>query len=199
MSGLTSRFSVLSNPFLLGGSITASYVLLYTAYDKKTRQLSSTNLVDFFLCRRGLDWTLVEANKAISLSGLTILMASFLPQCSAIHKELLGLSMYTLWAHSVYSYYKFYQLDIRKVINDKAMKQLSIALGVLGQLSVSAGYFNQIPFLALSSASTALGLAHFYTMEIDYKYVLQVRPFAYLPFPLGVLVGYYLFVDKLFK
>jgi len=199
MSGLTSRFSVLSNPYLLGGSITASYVLFYTAYDKKTKLLTSTNLVDFFLFRRGVDWTLVEANKAISLSGLTMLLVSFLPQYTAIHKELLELSMYTLWVHSAYSYYKFYQLDVRKVFSDKVMKRLSIALGVLGQLAVSAGYWNQIPFLALSSASTALGLAHFYTMEIDYKYVLQVRPFAYLPFPLGLLVGYHLLVDKLFK
>jgi hypothetical protein len=27
-------------------------------------------------------------------------------------------------------------------------------------------------------------------MEIDYKYVLQVRPFAYLPFPLAAYVIY---------
>ena len=33
-----------------------------------------------------------------------------------------------------------------------------------------------------------LGVSHFYTMEIDFKGVLQVRPYAYLPFPLSAVV-----------
>jgi hypothetical protein len=42
----------------------------------------------------------------------------------------------------------------------------------------------------LALSTTVLGMAHFYTMEIDYKYVLQVRPYALLPFPLAAAVLY---------
>ena len=45
-------------------------------------------------------------------------------------------------------------------------------------------------------ASVTLGILHFYLMEIDYKWNLQVRPYAYLPFPLAALaVGYYAYMQ----
>ena len=40
------------------------------------------------------------------------------------------------------------------------------------------------------------GIAHFYTMEIDYKFNLGVRPYAYLPFPLAAIgLGYMVYLE----
>lgn len=167
-TGINSRFFLISNPYVFSTAITSSYLLFYTAYDKKTKQLTTSNLIDLFFLRRGLDWTLVEINKAISLSGLTILLTSFLPEFNNIHKELYDVSMYTLWIHSIYSYYKFYQLDFRKILNDKAMKQISILLGILGQFSISAGYFDQLSFFTLSLLTTTLGIYAIYIYIYTY-------------------------------
>ena len=50
----------------------------------------------------------------------------------------------------------------------------------------------KLEFKALILSSTLLGLGHFYSMEIDFKGVLQVRPYAYLPFGLAIpVLGYF--------
>ena len=186
----------LNNPYVLSGAITASYFAFYTAYDKKTKTLVFSNLSDLITGKRGLDWSLVEANKALSLSGLTTMMVAFLPECNEMRKDLLWISMVTLWGHSTYSFYKFYNFDIRKVLSDKAMKRASVLLGSAATFSLAAGYFEQFSTAMMAVTTTILSVAHFYTMEIDYKYVLQVRPYAYLPFPLAGIVLYSVYTGR---
>jgi hypothetical protein len=48
------------------------------------------------------------------------------------------------------------------------------------------GALGYIPYNVVVYATVPLGLLHFWTMEIDYKYVLQTRPIAKMNFPLGV-------------
>lgn len=184
------------HPVPFAGSVTASYILFYTAYDKSKKTLVAGNLFDLALARRGWDWTLVELNKAISLSALTVMISSFLPQFVEKKRELLWISMNMLWAHSVYSFYKFYQLDVGKVLNEKWMKKTSVVLGTAGQVVLSLGYFGYIDYNALVLGATTLSIAHFWTMEVDFKYKLQVRPFAYLPFPLAGLALYNFFANN---
>jgi len=85
-----------------------SYICLYTAYSKANKTLEFGLLQDVFLLRKGLDHTLVELNKAISLAGLTLLCIAFLPGLEASRYELLWSAMLQLWVHSVYSTYKYY-------------------------------------------------------------------------------------------
>lgn len=152
------------------------------------------NLVDLFLCRRGLDWSLVEMNKAISLAGLTAFIIAFLPFFEKDSREMIFLSMNLLWAHGIYSVYKFYSFSFKRFQTEKPIKKLSVALAVVGQLVLSGGYFGILAFQTLLYGGIVLGMAHFWTMEVDYKYVLQVRPFAYLPFLLApVAFIYHLF------
>ena len=195
---LTLKFPMrsLNNPYAISGAVTASYFVFYTAYDKGTKKLVFANLYHLVSGFRGLDWSLVEINKAISLSGLTTMLISFLPGLESQKRELLWISMNMLWIHSVYSMYKWYGFNPKKIWKDKTIKQLSIALGSAGQLALSAGYWGFIsePMLVLTSA--ALGIGHFWTMEVDYKYVLQVRPYAYLPFPLAIASLYLYFKNK---
>jgi hypothetical protein len=133
-----------------------------------------------------VDWTLVEINKAISLSAITTMLLSFLPDFQQQSEGLLCTSMVMLWTHSIYSMYKFYGFQLSKVLNDKTIKKISIALGVGGQLAISAGFMKKISSEALVLSATLLGVGHFWTMEVDYKYKLQVRPYAYFPFVLAI-------------
>ena len=176
----------------ISSGVSLSYLLLYTAYDKTKKQLELKNLTDLVTLNRGLDWTLVEINKALSLTGLTTLLLSFLPQFEGEQKDLLFSSIGMLWVHTVYSSYKFYSLSLQRLLKEKTIKKLSVALGVAGQAALIAGFWGYISYPALVLSGVTLGISHFYTMEIDYKGVLQVRPYAYLPFPLGGLVLYYL-------
>ena len=194
---LTSvRRHLTENPLVLSGAVTTSYFLFYTAYDKTKKTLVISNLHDLVAARRGIDWSLVELNKAISLSGLTIMLTSFLPQFTKRSKDLLWISMNMLWAHSIYSMYKFYQFDIRKVFADKWMKRLSVFLGIAGQAALSLGYWGFVDYTTLLVSATTLSIAHFWTMEVDFKYQLQVRPYAYLPFPLAAWSLYNYFAKK---
>merc|ERR1712224_761678 len=68
-----------------------------------------------------------------------------------------------------------------------AVKKISIVLGTLGQLVLSAGYLRYVSTAMLCFGSLGLGVAHFYTMELDFRWILQVRPYALLPFPLTLL------------
>ena len=180
---------------MVSGAVTFSYLAFYTAYDKAESRFIPSLLLDLVLVRKGWDWTLKELNKAISLSGMTVMLMSFLPDTQH-PRDLLWISMNMLWGHSVYSFYKFYQCDLRKVLADKWIKTLSVCLGAAGQLALAAGYWGQIDTNALVLSTTTLSIAHFWTMEVDYKYKLQVRPYAYLPFPLAAWALYRYFTHK---
>ncbi len=188
MAASSSSQRLRMSSYAITGLVTVSYFGLYTGYDKKTKKLKPSNLKDLVTLNRGLDWTLVECNKAISLSGLTVFLAAFMPPFEAQGKELLFQGMSMLWAHTAYSLYKFYGYSLKKLMKEKRVKQISVALGTAGQLALSAGYWGYISKEALVLGSTVLGVSHFYTMEIDYKGVLQVRPSAYLPFVLAIPV-----------
>jgi hypothetical protein len=183
----------LTNPLVLSAGVTATYLAFYTAYDKAHGRLSLSLLEDFLFVRKGWNWTLVEFNKILSLSGLTLLLTSFLP-VKDIHrktsKDLMCISTSMLLAHGVYSFYKFYNFGTSKFFSDKLIKQLSLLLGLSGQIVISVGCFGSISRNTLVAFATTFSLAHFWAMEVDYRYVLQVRPFAYLPFPLGLWIIY---------
>ena len=187
------------SPLLISLSTTSAYFLFYSAYNKTSKSIDFPLLLDVLLCRRGVDWSLKEINKVISLSGLTTLLLTFIPEfdnyCSNT-RDLFFLSMNLLWIHSSYSFYKFYGANLRNVMNEKWMKRLSVWLGSVGQVVLALGYFEKLEWQNVAFLATVLGIGHFYTMEIDFKYQLQVRPFAYLPFPLGVVSLYRYFFPK---
>mmetsp|Transcript_17369 Transcript_17369/g.20854 ORF Transcript_17369/g.20854 Transcript_17369/m.20854 type:complete len:201 (-) Transcript_17369:60-662(-) len=185
----------------LSAIVVCSYFAFYTAYNKKTKALSGSLLLDVLFVRRSLDFTLVELNKAISLAGLTLLCIAF--AVGGVDKEgTIRHAMLMLWIHSIYSIYKYYGskmmpklqrlkgLKLPRLGADgvESMKLTSLIAGTMAQLMLSVTFYciyknHDLSLITpLGLTSVALGTAHFYTMEIDYKGVLQVRPYAFLPF-----------------
>lgn len=74
------------------------------------------------------------------------------------------------------------KMDSQRLV--RTVKKVSVALGVSGQIALTAALFTG-KNTELLLAVTALGLGHFYLMELDNKWRLQVRPYAkcavYLP------------------
>ena len=153
--------------YSLSASVLASYLLLYTGYDKPKKAFAMKNLKDLVTLGRGLDWTLVELNKAISLSGMTTMLISFLPMFKKQSKGLLWTSVLMLWTHTTYSIYKFYGYKLERLLSDKAIKQVSIAFGLAGHLALSAGYWGYISQSALVYSASVLSICHFWTMEVS--------------------------------
>jgi hypothetical protein len=124
------------------------------------------------------------------------MLIAFLPNASfapvwnmQLRSDLLFISMIVLWYHSVYSFYKFYGLSWQQVYDEKIVKQISLLLGSVGQVVISLGYYGYCKWsTVLIPAATFLGVSHFWTMEIDFAYKLQVRPYAYLPLYLAPVV-----------
>jgi hypothetical protein len=86
----------------------ASYLIFYTAYSKTNKTLELELLIKVLTMSEGLEHTLLEMNKAISLAGLTVLALAFCPGFIGVRWELLWHAMVMLWTHSCYSAYQFY-------------------------------------------------------------------------------------------
>ena len=154
------------SPLTIAAGTTGSYIAFYTAYDKGSKKLTTKNLIDYFTLSRGLNWTLTESNKVISLAGLTTFMFAFLPVFKSQARDLTWISMNMLWTHSIYSLYKFYGLSLSKMIKETFMKRLSLLFGATGQFALAAGYWGYIDESLLVSLVTFFGMAHFWTMEV---------------------------------
>jgi hypothetical protein len=198
--------------FLLSCVTFASFLGLYTAFSKTTKKLDFDQLKVVLTASKSVDHTLVELNKAISLNGLTCLALAFCPGFLSLQEGLWWWGMLQLWVHSCYSSYKYYGTNnipllstwpkIQEELKSKkskdnavAVKKLSIIFGAIGQLGVILGVFYYVGPLILLWTGVGFGTLHFYTMEIDYKYVLHVRPWGFLPFalaPIGLV--YYTFL-----
>lgn len=202
---------------LVSVAVFVSYLLFYTAYSKQDKNLQVGLLVKVVTCRDGLDASLVELNKAISLAGLTVLAFAFIlppwlnSEASegaslALQKKMCWHAFVMLELHACYSSIKFYGSKHIPDLSDwkrssfasdmrqkktfmTGVKKLSIILGAAGQIALIVGCFELMHnFMRLTFfLSVALGTAHFYSMEIDFKGKLQVRPFAFLPFPLAAI------------
>jgi len=156
------------------------YFLLYTAYNKKTKSLEWGKL------RRGLI-SLDEINKVLALAGLTLMPFFFVFATSelAVHglystfrhydtKYIPGISKWT----TIIKKGKFERIRILSI----ALSYAAIAISVFSVFSPGQA--------ALPLVGVALGTAHFYTMEIDFRWKLQVRPAGLLAFaaPVAALV-----------
>ena len=175
-----------------------SFVLFYTMYDKTKKRLVVGNLVRLFTLQEGLDKLVVEMNKAISLSGLTVLALTFFPRYKNIRKMLLFSAMIQLWLHAGYSVFRYYGSKKIPVVSaffkmraGDSIKKLSVIFGIIAQVVLSLGYLSYIPYSRLAFFGLAFSNLHFYTMEIDHKYILRVRPYAYIVFPLSLLGALY--------
>lgn len=190
-----------------------AYLCFYTGYDKQSRQLNVKQLLKILLFDNGIDATLVELNKAISLAGLTCLCLSFLiPHCFHMNNSvqyqntLYFHSEIMLIVHSIYSLFKYY--NTKNIPNLKewsehmfwhellhkrsqmiGIKKVSIILGIISQVTLFMGYSHMLTEQFAMFFAILMGTFHFYFMEIDYKFKLQVRPFAFLPLILAAAVG----------
>eukprot|EP00127_Corallochytrium_limacisporum_P005435 Clim_evm4s205 gene=Clim_evmTU4s205 len=203
------------------GGIIASYLLLYTAYSKSAKTLVMDDLWDVLFVRKSVDHTLVQWNKVISLAGLTGLAFVFTPGFDRIcdTASLLTVSSILLQIHAAYSIFKYYGSPnipeiqtFPKAFNEMnakspkerlvAKRKLSIVLGSIGNAML---LLFELGFLTVTQAAglavTAVGVTHFYFMEVDFKDKLQVRPWGYLAFfapAVALIVGPYILAKEAF-
>jgi hypothetical protein len=179
----------------------AFWLSLYTAYDKTSRSLKPSLLLDVFLLRRGTLWSLLELNKALALVALTLLSLAYLPGFTAQRQPLLKLSLGMVVAHSSLSFNTLYGTKLWPKIQRlphvglprlgadgvEAVKLTGIMLGNAATTTLAAGLLGYLSPKQLCFGVLGLGMAHFGAMEIDFRGVLQVRPIAKLSAPLALL------------
>ena len=64
-------------------------------------------------------------------------------------------------------------------------------MGGMALSALIAWFYGYLSLKVCGNIAVVTGTLHFYFMEIDAKYVLHVRPFAYLPFPLCAIALVY--------
>ena len=146
----------------------------------------------------------------MALTSVTLVSIAFLPGFGEyLRFDLLVSAIIHILVHLVYSAYRYYgtpnidyiskfpkilgqltSAEVRK--RGKGIKKMSIILGICATLAVIATLMGWISsFKAACLLCVGLGMSHFYFMEIDTKFELQVRPFALLTFPLAfIALGY---------
>ena len=63
--------------------------------------------------------------------------------------------------------------------------------GAISLDTIIAWYFGYVNIYLVGNIAVLFGTIHFYTMEIDPLFVLHVRPYAYLAFPLSIIALVY--------
>ena len=148
----------------------------------------------------------MELNKVLALSGLVLLALGFCPGVGeALRTSLVIQAQVMLVIHSSYSILKYYggnnipalktwlQLP-RDLTSTSAkaraagVKKVSVIAGSVAQGALGLALIGLLSVMGtLCWLGVGLGTVHFYLMEIDFKWRLGVRPFAYIVFPLVLL------------
>jgi len=183
-------------------AVAVLYLVFYTGYNKLTKKLDIGLLLSVLLGRHGADFTLVELNKVSGLFGITLFALSFIPPFREHQVGLLGNATLALWAHGTFSVLKYYGSSNIPAVNTwlslaagagKPMDIVRVVSAITGStalLVLTIGYWGWVSLIRLSWLGLLLGVVHFITMELNHKWRLSVRPFAYLPFvlvPLAIL------------
>mmetsp|Transcript_55100 Transcript_55100/g.120850 ORF Transcript_55100/g.120850 Transcript_55100/m.120850 type:complete len:213 (+) Transcript_55100:50-688(+) len=199
--------SWINRSLAITGATTASYLVLYTGYSKEKKALDPSLLADVLLARRGPKFSIMEFNKLISLVGISTLMLALCPGMEKEQADLTIHSIITLSVHSLLSSYLFYgkanippvqefpSMPMDLVSKDpkqlgKGLKKLAILAGALCHLTLFKGdsWFGKC---VATYATIDLALLHFTTMEMKHDtsngWSLAVRPYAYLPYALGIV------------
>jgi hypothetical protein len=184
----------------------------YTAYDKQRKVIDPALLLDVVLFRKGLMYAAVEVNKAISLVAILLLGVSQAPQLTARMTDggahLLSYSFWLVVAHSLFSaayfgWQRSPKSDVALLAGATGyvwngptrkrmdlLRMLSIALGLAASLLLLAAMGSALLWSLFLALSSWLALAHFWSMEVDFKLQLQGRPAAYivaLPYLLAII------------
>ena len=178
------------------------YLWLYTGYSKQDQRYDTALIREVLTLEKGLHHTVLELNKIIALAGLTALLCAFFAHADAFVSH----AQYLLLLHAALSTWKYYGdtkfpeissfgsalaewRSTKSKDNAVAVKKASVVLAFLGQIVLAAGHWG---YISLTGAAFALlvlgfGFAHFWTMEVDFKYKLGVRPAGLFPFVLAPL------------
>merc|ERR1712194_514201 len=126
----------------------------------------------------------------MALNGLTTLGLAFIPlwksemhallQCTLLQTVLhVGLSIWVEYGSTKLPNITTWLKNQGMVRN---LKKVSVLLGISAN-TVLLGYIGHyIDWVWTGLLALGLGLAHFYFMEIDFKWIMQVRPYGWAPF-----------------
>ena len=112
--------------------------------------------------------------------------------------------MWQILVHALYSDYQYYGtnkiatisqwlgLDTKPQGAGAFWKKVALVTGALSLTTLGLYVYEYVNYYQAGNMIVICGIIHFYTMEIDPLFVLHVRPFAYLPFPLGAVALAYI-------
>ena len=179
------------------------YLVFYTGFDKKTKSLNFSQLLDVLGFRRSVEFTIKETNKVLALAGLTLIAYSVI----STDRFMLLIAAIELIIHGLYSSYAFYGSNNIPKISDWTIsktakeissrnakerllskRKLSILCSLISSIILETwllGYLDWTPLVINTFLS--LSVIHFYTMEIDFRGKLHVRPFGFLAFVVPIV------------
>lgn len=188
---------------LFCAALIVSILLLYTPYDKATHSLSAEKLYNV-LTFKDMHNSIRELNKVAALAGIGLIAISFIlgplsrmfPEQFAQHlpwRKFVGLSGFALAAaHSAYSLFEFYRLDISRILyssqNPLGFASAAIALLIFLAMALTSngaavkrlGYKRWKSLQTFGYVGLFFAIAHFVITETRPDVGFDVRPYALL-------------------
>ncbi|MEM2137599.1 MAG: ferric reductase-like transmembrane domain-containing protein [Candidatus Anstonellaceae archaeon] len=196
-------------PYLFVVFVVISLLFLYTAYDKKAKQLDIGRLVKV-LVFDDTGNSLREFNKVAALAAIGLIAVAFiLGPLSRLFPGIFAKYLYFrkpvgvigfvfALAHSVYSLVEFYKLDINLMLynNPKLVALVSgaVALAIFAAMTLTStasavkkmGYAKWKALQTTGYAGLLLTVVHFFVIETKPDVGFDVRPYGVLFFYLAI-------------
>merc|ERR1711972_1166731 len=171
----------------------AVYLILFTSWDKKAGRPDFQILVDVMTLKLGKEKMIGEQNKALGLNALTVLGLAFFPYFRDHAYGLIVSSIVQILMHILASLTVMYGTNKLPFISSyfknegeaKNLKKLSVIFGVVSNLVMIAYYFGKIDLVSTGMLALIFAIAHFYVIEMDFKWQLKLKPFAFAPMFVG--------------
>mmetsp|Transcript_24183 Transcript_24183/g.83966 ORF Transcript_24183/g.83966 Transcript_24183/m.83966 type:complete len:234 (-) Transcript_24183:1429-2130(-) len=218
LAAYTGAAVLVMGPSFYPAAILVLNLMFYTSYDKGAKAFRAAPLLDVLTWRNGVGWTLDQWNKILALGGFALVALPFVPGAgfvidpiSLATHAVMWQGVYMLWAHSAYSFFRYYNTTkypgfskwMRlSVVSDLGSSNSKAKLEAMKIVAITAGYvahtvvfawllgYSAMSELTIVAVITSASV-HFIFMESSAQWVLGVRPFGYLPQMLATTAVFY--------
>ena len=147
--------------------------------------------MDIISFKRGSEWSLVELNKILAVSALTITLLSYIPHLEHKHRDLIKLVFPMILVHWAYSMNKYFGFSIKRVLDSRGDMKLSLISGMATMAAFALHYLGNIKAHHFMMLSLLGSTCHYIFMKYSQQGRLDLKPMAYLPLALAGYAVYY--------
>jgi hypothetical protein len=177
-------------------TILSKCLLLYvvTGFESPNSGWHLDRIINVLTFKPNVDFTLVELNKILSTTALTMILLSWLPSFSGKNHQILQIALPCTIIHQIFSVNKYFGFNLKRIMDSRGDLKLALIAGFCANVALVLRYLNKIQDHHLMLATLIGGTLHYYFMKTGWNGgALNVKAFGYIPFIIAPIALYYQF------